>query len=183
MIEECYYNRIENILYAISVWWSPQTKTRGRKFINNSVFENIPKSYCLISSASEDILSTWTFCKIKNSLAVSRKSSNFLHISLIPYNYLIERVAMCGDNLSAILWEYQVAYLRTCVNAVDLFQLLRIIYPDTSVCSTSSKCQYVVLVRRETYRLNSCSALRYLCQFPAHLQWPQKHFVVITSWC
>lgn len=149
-------------------WFSSESETVGREFVDDGAFKDIPESDGFIGSTRKNVLSAGALSEVEDSLGVSSECCDFLHIRLIPNDDLIERVSVRRDDLLAVLREDEIADLRAGVDAIDLFELLRVVDSNAAISSATSECENVVLVRRESDCFDSSTTLRDLCKTTAH---------------
>mmetsp|Transcript_21047 Transcript_21047/g.33768 ORF Transcript_21047/g.33768 Transcript_21047/m.33768 type:complete len:250 (+) Transcript_21047:289-1038(+) len=89
----------------------------------------IPQSQRFIASSSHHRLTIRRASQIEHAKRVSRQRHNLLHGRILPHHNLIQRVAVRGHNLVAVLAPQQIAHLRASINHFHRFEhaMLRIV--------------------------------------------------------
>ena len=121
--------------------------------------EDVPESESLISSTSDDVLTTWTDREIQNTTRVTCQCLYFLHAWVLPKDYLIEGVAMSAHNFVCCLREHKVTHLGASVDWVKRLESVCVPETDVTVSCSSTSGQETVLMRWPAYGLNSSCVL------------------------
>ena len=92
-------------------------------------------------------------------MRVSDQSGHSLQFGVAPYIDLIERIAMCANQLVHIFAKGQIANLRTCIFLSYDLTCQHITQTKGPIGCSSTSSKQSMLLRRPRKRFNSCAVV------------------------
>lgn len=82
------------------------------------LFKGVPESKRLVTSPCDYHLAVRTHCEVQHTVRMPGQRNDLLHARILPNDYLVLAVAVCRDNLVAVLRPSEVADLTTRVQTL-----------------------------------------------------------------
>jgi len=141
----------------------------------------VPKSEGLITCSGDDIRAARTHREVEHAVGVPCQRLHLAHRRVLPYDYLVEGVAVGRHQLVGRLREHQVADLGACVHAVDRLQGVRVPKTNAPIGRAATRCKETRLIWVPGNGFHGCLMLRELGDGLLSVEVPYQKLVVVAT--